>query len=404
MITSAKRFLNLHEYQSKGLMADYGVRVQVGDWAENAEGAYSVAQKLKDGGAVDLILKAQIHAGGRGKGHFSNGKKGGVKICDTPEEIRDHSKEMFGANLITHQTGPEGQPVKKVLVHEGIDFDNEYYFAILMDRSTNGPAIVVSSQGGMDIEDVFAKDPNAIKTIAVDIHDGVQQSHIDAVCKEFSFTGANAEDCGVQVRNMYKMFMDLDSTQVEINPFVLTKDGKIFCVDAKIGFDENAAYRQKDVFAMRDTSMEDQREVEASQAGLNYVGLDGNIGCMVNGAGLAMATMDIISLYGASPANFLDVGGGADEKQVEQAFKLLSDDPQVKAILVNIFGGIMKCDTIATGIVNAAKNIGLTLPLVVRLEGTNVERGIEILKESGLDLITATNLDDAAQKAVKAIA
>lgn len=403
MITTQKRFLNLHEYQSKGLMAKYDVRVQKGATADTPEEALKVATDIKEGGAVDLILKAQIHAGGRGKGHFDTGFKGGVKICSEPTEVGDFSKEMFGNNLITPQTGPEGQPVKKVLVHEGVDFDNEYYFALLLDRSANGPVIVASSEGGMDIEEVFAKNPEAIKSMPVDIHEGVQQHHIDAVSKLFGFTGAVAEDAGVQIRNMYKLFLETDATQVEINPFVLTKDGKIFCVDAKINFDENAAYRQKEVFAMRDTSMEDPREVEASKNGLNYVGLDGNIGCMVNGAGLAMATMDIIALHGAMPANFLDVGGGANEEQVEEAFKLLSGDSRVKAILVNIFGGIMKCDTIATGIVNAAKKIGLKLPLVVRLEGTNVEQGVKILKDSGLDLITATDLDDAAKKAVKAI-
>lgn len=310
---------------------------------------------------------------------------------------------MFGANLITHQTGPEGQMCLKTLIHEGIDFDKEFYFAILMDRSHNGPVIVACTEGGMDIEEVAESNPDAIKSVAVDVHEGVTEKHTNMVNELFGFEGEVAKDAAEQVKNLYQLFIETDATQVEINPLVLTKDEKIYCVDAKIGFDANAEFRQKDIFAQRDTSMEDPREVEASKNDLNYVGLDGNIGCMVNGAGLAMGTMDIISLHGASPANFLDVGGSANETQVEEAFKILTADTRVKAILVNIFGGIMKCDTIAAGIVNAATNIGLQIPLVVRLEGTNVEKGVQILETSGLDIISAHDLDDAAKKAVKAI-
>lgn len=387
-------------------MAKYDVRVQKGIMADSAESALAAANKLVAEDAVELVLKAQIHAGGRGKGHFDNGFKGGVKICagpDRAQEVGDLSKNMFGASLITKQTGPEGQLCQKVLVHEGISFDRELYFAILMDREHNGPVIVASKQGGMDIEEVAERDPEAIFTQAIDIVEGIQDHQTKRVAELLGFEGEALKDAQVQMTNLYNLFIGCDATQVEINPLVETLDGKIFCVDAKINFDDNAAYRHKDLFALRDISMEDPREVEASKSDLNYVGLDGEIGCMVNGAGLAMATMDIISLHGGTPANFLDVGGGATEKQVEEAFRLLTSDSNVKGLLVNIFGGIMKCDVIAQGIVNAAKTLSLELPLVVRLEGTNVALGNEILANSGLTIITADNLDDAAIKAVAAI-
>lgn len=388
-------------------MNKYDVRVQKGFMAENAEQALSVAEKLVTENAEELILKAQIHAGGRGKGHFTNGFKGGVKICcgeDRAAQVGEFSKHMFGSHLITKQTGPEGQLCQKVLVHEGISFDRELYFAILMDRAHNGPVIVASQQGGMDIEEVAEKDPNAIFTQPIDIMEGIQPHQTERVAKLLGFEGEALKDAQVQMTNLYNLFIGCDATQVEINPLVQTKEGKVFCVDAKINFDDNAAYRHKDLFALRDTSMEDPREVEASKSDLNYVGLDGSIGCMVNGAGLAMATMDIIQLHGGSPANFLDVGGGATEKQVEEAFRLLTSDQNVKGLLVNIFGGIMKCDIIAQGIVNAAKTLQLSIPLVVRLEGTNVDLGNQILASSGLTIITASDLDDAAIKAVAAIA
>jgi len=400
------RFLNLHEYQSKELMEKYDVRVQKGYLAETPEEAAAVANKLVDMNVEDLILKAQIHAGGRGKGVFDNGFKGGVKVCfgaDRAEQVTKYSKSMFGANLITKQTGPEGQPVNKVLIHEGINFDRELYFAILMDRAHGGPVIVASRQGGMDIEEVAEKDPEAIFTQAIDITKGIQAEQTERIGQLLGFEGEQLKDAQVQMTNLYELFVGCDATQVEINPLVQTKEGLVYCVDAKINFDDNAEFRQKDIYAGRDTAMEDEREVEASKSDLNYIGLDGEIGCMVNGAGLAMATMDIIQLNGGSPANFLDVGGGATAKQVEEAFRIITGDTRVKALLVNIFGGIMKCDIIAEGIVNAAKNLELKVPLIVRLEGTNVAEGIKILEESGLPIITALNLDEAAKKAVAAV-
>lgn len=398
--TPPKRFLDLHEYQSKGLMADFGVRVQRGKVADSAAEAREVADWLKDTGAAELVIKAQIHAGGRGKGHFNTGYKGGVKITEHAADVQDAAENMLGNYLITKQTGPTGQLTNKVLVHEGINFDKEFYFAILMDRAYGGPVVVYSPQGGMDIEEVAESNPEAIFTEPVDIEAGIQDEQTEKIARRLGFEGETLADAQEQMKNLYKLFIGLDSTQVEINPFVVTNDGLVYCVDAKIGFDDNASFRQKGAFAMRDTSMEDAREVTASEVGLNYIGLDGNIGCMVNGAGLAMATMDIIKLHGGDPANFLDVGGGATEEQVEEAFKILTADTQVKAILVNIFGGIMKCDIIAQGVVNAAKKVGLNIPLVVRLAGTNVELGKEIIKNSGLDVIAADDLDDAAIKAV----
>jgi len=326
-----------------------------------------------------------------------------VHILNSAADVKKVTKSMIGHKLITKQTGPEGQLTQKVLVHEGINFDKELYLAFLLDRAHNGPVIVCSKQGGMDIEEVAEKTPNAIHTTAVDIMEGIQPAQTKRVAELLGFTGVSLADAQLQIKNLYQLFIGTDSTQVEINPFVITKDGKVYCVDAKMNFDDNASFRQKDLFAMRDFSMEDPREVAASKAGINYIGLDGNIGCMVNGAGLAMATMDIIKLRGGEPANFLDVGGGADEKQVEQAFRLLTSDPKVKALLVNIFGGIMKCDTIANGIIAAAKNIKLKVPLVVRLEGTNVEQGNKLLKESGIKVVTASDLDDAARKAVASL-
>ena len=384
-------------------MAKYNVRVQKGKTASTPEEAEAVAKQLLAEGAKELVIKAQVHAGGRGKGHFTNGFKGGVKISTDPKQIREYASKMIGSSLITAQTGPEGQPCKQVLIHEGISFDRELYLAILLDRAHNGPVMVASPQGGMDIEQVAHDTPDKIYTQPIDINKGIQDSDTKRIAELLGFKGDEVAEAQTQMANLYNLFIKEEATQVEINPFVQTKDGKVFCVDAKILFDDNASFRHEDVFSQRDTSMEDPREVAASQYGLNYIGLDGNIGCMVNGAGLAMATMDIIKLHGGEPANFLDVGGGATEKQVEEAFKILTADPKVKALLVNIFGGIMKCDVIANGIVNAAKKVGLKIPLVVRLEGTNVEKGVEILKASGLKLTAATDLDQAAKFAVKAL-
>jgi len=397
--------MNLHEYQSKDLMNKFGVRVQKGQMAANVAEVKAVSERLVKENAKELVLKAQIHAGGRGKGHFSNGFKGGVQIrtgANRAEEITNVSKHFFGANLVTKQTGPEGQLCQKVLVHEGVSFDRELYFAILMDRKFNGPVIVASQQGGMDIEEVAEKNPNAIFTEPIDIVAGLKDEQTAKIAQQLGFSGAVAKDAQEQMKRLYKMFIATDATQIEINPLVETKDGKVYSVDAKINFDENASFRQKDLFAQRDTTMEDSREVAAAEHNLNYIGLSGNIGCLVNGAGLAMSTMDIIQLHGGSPANFLDVGGGATEKQVEEAFKILTSDSRVEGILINIFGGIMKCDIIAAGIINAAKKVKLNVPLVVRLEGTNVQLGLKALETSGLPIIGAKDLDDAAEKIVKA--
>jgi len=398
------RHLNLHEYQAKSLMARYGIRVQKGEMAETAEGAEKVARKLlSDNPKAELVIKSQIHAGGRGKGHFNTGFKGGVKISTDPKKIAEYAKAFLGNRLITQQTGPEGQPVHKVLVHEGVNFDKEMYFAILMDRAYNGPVVVCSPRGGMEIEEVAHTSPNDIHTQPIDIVEGIQPSQTKRVADLLGFKGKESEDAQLQMRNLYRLFIERDCTQIEINPFVLTKEGLVYCVDAKLLFDDNASFRQKELFDLRDYSQEDQREVAAAKYNLNYVGLDGTIGCMVNGAGLAMATMDIIKLHGGEPANFLDVGGGANEKQVEEAFKILTADPKVQALLINIFGGIMKCDIIAKGIIAAAKTVKLSRPLVVRLAGTNVELGNKLLQESGIKVITATDLDDAAEKAVRSI-
>lgn len=406
LLTTPRRFLDLHEYQSKDLATRYGVRVQKGYMAETPEETEAHAAALLADGAPELVLKAQIHAGGRGKGVFNTGFKSGVQFSTDPSEMSGYAKEMLGNNLMTKQTPPEGQTVKKVLVHESLNFSKdhpEFYLAFLMDRSFGGPVMVASREGGMDIEEVAENNPDAIIKQAIDITEGIQPAQTLAMAQALGLEGDLVADAQAQMESLYTMFLDLDCTQIEINPLVVSSAGQLYCVDAKLNFDDNASFRQKEVFSMRDTSMEDPREVAAGEAGLNYVGLDGSIGCMVNGAGLAMATMDIIHLYGGEPANFLDVGGGATEAQVEAAFRILTEDPKVKGILVNIFGGIMKCDVIAQGIVNAAKTINLQIPLVVRLEGTNVEIGNEILSSSGINLITANDLDDAAVKAVAAI-
>lgn len=399
-----RRYLNLHEHHSKQLMASFAVRVQRGKVANTPLEAELCAKAIQqDKPNAELVVKSQILAGGRGKGIFDTGFKGGVKVCTKPLEIRDYAEKMLGNRLITAQTGPEGQLVSKVLVHEGINFEKEYYLAFLMDRAYGGPVIVTSPMGGMDIEAVAEEHPDQIHIIPVDIKKGISDEHTAEVCKILGVDEAVVLDMQQQIKNLYSLFLSCDATQVEINPFVVATDGKVYCVDAKITFDENAEFRQGNIFSWRDWSMEDAREVEAAKSQLNYVGLDGNIGCMVNGAGLAMATMDIIKLHGGQPANFLDVGGGATAKQVAEAFRILTSDSNVKAILVNIFGGIMKCDVIAEGIVEAAKTVSLKVPLVVRLEGTNVEKGTEILKKSGLNIISGSDLDDAAMKAVAAI-
>uniref|UniRef100_A0A0G4F164 Succinate--CoA ligase [ADP-forming] subunit beta, mitochondrial n=1 Tax=Chromera velia CCMP2878 TaxID=1169474 RepID=A0A0G4F164_9ALVE len=397
----ARRFLNLHEYQSKALLGKFGLNVQKGAVAANATEARQVAERLKTEGAKDLILKSQILAGGRGKGTLSSGLKGGVKICATPDEVEGFAKQMVGYKLITHQTGPEGQNVNKVLVHEGVDIVKELYLAIVLDRKYGGPVLIASKEGGMDIEEVAEKNPDAIHLFPVDIVNGMDKSTGLKVADALGFTSeAQKNEVAAQVEKLYKLFCDTDAVQVEINPFALTDTGDVYCVDAKINFDDNAAFRQRELFDQEDEDTKDPREAAAEKHALNYIGLDGNIGCLVNGAGLAMATMDIIQLHGGTPANFLDVGGSANKDQVAEAFRILQGDPQVKAILVNIFGGIMKCDTIASGILAAAQAVELKLPLVVRLNGTNVDLGRKILAESDVKCQVIDDLDEAAKAAV----
>lgn len=405
-----KRFLNLHEHYAKELMARHNIRVQRGILANSAEKAKENAIKLRELGARDIIVKSQILAGGRGKGHFDTGFKGGVKICDTPDEAGKMAHEMLGHNLITNQTGPEGQKVSNVLIHEGVDFDKEFYLAFLMERAYDGPVIMGSPYGGMEIEEVAEEHPDSIKTIPIDIDVGLSDAQAREMATFLGFSDNVIPDAVEQMKGLYDMFIKNDCIQVEINPLVQTTkahyDEKVYCVDAKLGFDDFAGYRNKEIFSWKDPSMEDPREMEAEEVGLNYVGLDGNVGCMVNGAGLAMATMDVIKLHGGEPANFLDVGGGANEQQVESAFKIITSDPKVQGILVNIFGGIMKCDIIARGVIAAAKTIDLkakNIPLVVRLAGTNVEEGRKLLAESDLLIEPADDLDDGAAKVVAAI-
>jgi succinyl-CoA synthetase beta subunit len=388
-------------------MEKFNVNVQRGKEATSAAAAGEIARKIKAGNpGAELIVKAQIHAGGRGKGTFKNGFKGGVKVLSSPEEVELNAGKMLGQTLVTHQTGPEGQQVRTVLVNEGISIKSEKYLAILMDRASNGPVIVASAQGGMDIEEVAEKNPGAIITVPVDITQGLTEAAATSLAVRLGFEGHLRELASKQFRALYALFVGTDATQVEINPLAVGSvagvpgSDRVFAVDAKLNFDDNASFRQQAIFGQRDKAMEDPRDVAAEEAGLNYIGLDGKIGCMVNGAGLAMATMDIIKLHGGAPANFLDVGGGATAAQVTTAFKILTADPKVKALLVNIFGGIMKCDTIAQGIIQAAKEVGLKMPLVVRLEGTNVELGKKLLRESGLNIVAAADLDDAAIKAV----
>ncbi|GMI14568.1 hypothetical protein TrVE_jg10535 [Triparma verrucosa] len=405
--TQQLRFLNLHEYQSKDLMESHLVKVQEGRSASTPAAAKDVAAGILSATpGADLILKAQIHAGGRGKGHFlKSGLKGGVKILSTADEVEGFADQMFGDNLVTKQTSEDGQTVNMVLVNKGINITDEFYFAILLDRGVGGPCIVASVEGGMDIEAVAEETPEKIVTVPIDIFKGVTDEDCKQISDAYGLTDPDlVAKCAKQIRALYGMFASTDATQVEINPLALADDNEIYCVDAKLNFDDNAKFRQEDIFAMRDISMEDPRDIKAEEAGLNYIGLDGSIGCMVNGAGLAMATMDIIKLNGGEPANFLDVGGGATKEQVAEAFKILTSDPNVEGLLVNIFGGIMKCDVIAEGIVAAHKEVGLEVPLIVRLEGTNVEMGKKIMNESGLPIITADNLDEAAAKAVAALA
>src|SRR4051812_35163540 len=391
--------MNIHEYQAKELLQKFGVATPPGKAARTPDEAEQAAREL---GTEDLVVKAQIHAGGRGKGTFKNGFKGGVKLCKSPAEAREFASKMLGETLVTHQTGPSGKVVNTVLVAKSVEIAREVYFAILVDRGTGAPMIVASTEGGVEIEAVAEKSPEKIIREPVDRLAGLQGYQTRKLAKQLGFTSAQIRDAAKLFDGLYRTFLVLDCSMVEVNPLVVTDKGEVLALDAKFNFDDNALYRHPDVAGLRDIAEEDPREVEASKYGLNYIGLDGNIACLVNGAGLAMATMDIIKFYGGSPANFLDVGGGATEEQVTQAFKLLVSDENVKAILVNIFGGIMKCDVIAQGIVNAVKAVKLPVPLVVRLEGTNVAEGKKIIADSGLPVTTADDLGDAAQKAVAA--
>jgi succinyl-CoA synthetase beta subunit len=385
--------MNIHEYQAKAVLREFGVPVPRGVPAFSVEEALKGADEL--GGPV-WVVKAQIHAGGRGKA-------GGVKVVKLIDDVKKESARILGSTLVTHQTGPQGKKVNRLYIEEGSAIDREFYLSALIDRETSRVAFVVSTEGGMDIEEVAHKTPEKILTFSVDPATGIMPHHGRRVAQTLKLTGDLAKQVEVILPKLYAAFTSKDMSLLEINPLVVTKDNKLICLDAKVGFDDNALYRHPDIVALRDLSEEDEKETEASKFDLNYIALDGTIGCMVNGAGLAMATMDIIRLYGMAPANFLDVGGSATKEKVTAAFKIITSDPNVKGILVNIFGGIMKCDVIAEGVVAAVKEIGLKVPLVVRLEGTNVDLGKKIIAESKLNVTSGDDLDDAAQKIVKAV-
>ncbi|WP_343116629.1 ADP-forming succinate--CoA ligase subunit beta [Ostreiculturibacter nitratireducens] len=395
--------MNIHEYQAKALLRSYGAPVSDGRVVLRAEEAKTAAGEL-DGPL--WVVKAQIHAGGRGKGKFKEpeaGEKGGVRIAKSVEEAATLARQVLGRTLVTHQTGPAGKQVNRIYIEDGSDIARELYLALLVDRTTSRVAFVCSTEGGMDIEEVAAKTPEKILTFSVDPASGLSDFHGRRVAYALGLQGGQVKQCVALIRTLYKLFVEKDMEMLEINPLIVTADGNLKCLDAKMGFDNNALYRQADILALRDETEEDPKELAASKFDLNYIALDGEIGCMVNGAGLAMATMDIIKLYGAEPANFLDVGGGATKEKVTEAFKIITSDPNVKGILVNIFGGIMRCDIIAEGVIAAVKEVGLQVPLVVRLEGTNVDLGKKIINESGLNVIAADDLSDAAQKIVKAV-
>ncbi len=395
--------MNIHEYQAKALLRSHGAPVADGRVVLKADEAKSAAGELD--GPI-WVVKAQIHAGGRGKGSFkeaSAGAKGGVRLARSVEEAAEQAAAMLGRTLVTHQTGPEGKQVGRIYIEDGADIARELYLALLIDRKTSRVSFVCSTEGGMDIEEVAARTPEKILSFAVDPATGIQGFHGRRIAFALGLEGKQIKQCVDLVGKLYRLFVERDAEMVEINPLIVTKAGDLRCLDAKMGFDSNALYRQPDILALRDESEEDSKELAASKFDLSYIALDGEIGCMVNGAGLAMATMDIIKLYGAEPANFLDVGGGASKEKVMEAFKIITSDPNVKGILVNIFGGIMRCDIIAEGVIAAVKEVGLQVPLVVRLEGTNVEKGKEIIGNSGLNVIAADDLDDAAKKIVKAV-
>src|SRR5690348_9168351 len=385
--------MNIHEYQGKELFRKYGVATPRGYPAFSVDEAVDAAKKL--GGPV-WVVKAQIHAGGRGKG-------GGVKLARSIDEVKSLAQQMLGMTLVTHQTGPAGRVVRRLLIEEGADIRKELYAALVVDRVLQRVVLMASSEGGMDIEEVAAKTPEKIHKVAIDPMKGLENAQADDIAKKIGVPAELVPEARELFKSLYKCFDECDCSLVEVNPLIVTGDGRVVALDAKLNFDDNALFRHPDIVAMRDLDEEDPAEVEASKFDLNYIQLDGDIGCLVNGAGLAMATMDTIKLFGGSPANFLDVGGGATAEKVTEAFKIMLKSPKVRAILVNIFGGIMKCDVIATGVVTAAKAVGLKVPLVVRLEGTNVDLGKKILADSGLPIISADNLADAAEKIVKSV-
>ncbi len=394
--------MNIHEYQAKSLLRDYGVAVPRGGVAYTPKEAEDVAKEL--GGPV-WVVKSQIHAGGRGAGRFKGNEqgKGGVRVVKSTEDVRDGAKEMLGAVLVTKQTGPAGKEVRRIYIEDGCDIQRELYLSLLVDRATSRITVIASTEGGMDIEVVAEKTPEKIVTLAIDPAMGMQPFHARRVAFGLGLEGTQVRSAVKLLTALYNAFTALDASLVEVNPLVVTGAGEVIALDAKMNFDDNALFRHKDIEELRDETEEDPAELEAARHELNYIKLDGNIGCMVNGAGLAMATMDIIKLYGGEPANFLDVGGGATRERVTTAFKLILSDANVEGILVNIFGGIMRCDVIAEGVVAAAREVSLHVPLVVRLEGTNVELGKKILGESGLPIKSADNLADAAEKIVKAV-
>jgi succinyl-CoA synthetase beta subunit len=395
--------MNIHEYQAKALLREYGAPVSEGVPVTKAADAKDAASQL-DGPL--WVVKAQIHAGGRGKGKFKEadaGEKGGVRLTRSVQEAAEEAKKMLGRTLVTHQTGPAGKQVNRIYIEDGSDIARELYLALLVDRQTSRIGFVCSTEGGMDIEEVAANTPDKIVSFSVDPATGYQPFHGRRIAFSLGLEGAQVKQCVQLMGNLYKAFTEKDMEMLEINPLIVTDTGTLKVLDAKVSFDGNAMYRHKDIAELRDETEEDPKELAASKYDLNYIALDGEIGCMVNGAGLAMATMDIIKLYGAEPANFLDVGGGATKEKVTEAFKIITSDPQVKGILVNIFGGIMRCDVIAEGVVAAVKEVGLKVPLVVRLEGTNVKEGKAIINESGLDVVAADDLKDGAQKIVKAV-
>ena len=395
--------MNIHEYQAKALLKQYGAPVSEGRAVLNADEAEAKARELP--GPL-WVVKSQIHAGGRGKGKFKEaeaGEKGGVRLAKSVEDVAENVRQMLGATLVTHQTGPVGKQVNRIYVEDGSDIERELYLALLVDRASSRISFVASTEGGMDIEEVAHATPEKIVDFSVDPASGLSDFHGRRVAFALGLEGDLVKQCVALVKLLFKAFVEKDMEMLEINPLIVTTQGQLKVLDAKVSFDNNALYRQKDVSALRDETEEDPKELEASKYDLNYIALDGEIGCMVNGAGLAMATMDIIKLYGAEPANFLDVGGGATKEKVTEAFKIITSDPNVKGILVNIFGGIMRCDIIAEGIIAAVKEVGLQVPLVVRLEGTNVELGKKIIAESGLNVIAADDLRDGAEKIVKAV-